>query len=264
MLLIAPPPQPYDIWRDPVWQFIGVLAAILLGAAGLIVAIRANRQQNKRKELTYQTVFDTPLVSVDKALKSEVEIRFRGSVVEDVSLVSIKVWNSGSLAVRREDCVEPITFELAGRTVLSFGVNSEPTGVIKPENLNDFLKLEPNYLKLSPVLLNPADTITLNMIVSGQGKIRGAARIIDGKLIEFDPANQPITYNLRAILVPFLLSAIVYSGILLYAFDTNLANIKFYPFSILLILLSSIISTLCFVILPQISKVVKRGLRIRW
>lgn len=204
MLLIAPPPQAYDIWRDPIWQFIGVLVAILLGffgVAGFIITVKAYRQQNKRKELTYQVEVDTPLVSVDKTLKKEVEIRYRGNMVENVRLVLIKVWNSGSLAVRREDYVVPIEFEITGRQCLDTQVNCEPQEIIRPEDLNDFLKLEPDYLKLSPVLLNPADkttpadTMTLKLLVSGRGKIKGTARIIEGKLIEFNPDKQSKTVS---------------------------------------------------------------------
>jgi len=106
MLLSLAPPQPYDIWRDPVWQFIGALAAILFGVVAvvsLIIAVKAYRLQNKRKELTYQIEVDTPLVSVDKTLKSDVEIRYRGNVVENVRLVLIKIWNSGRC--HTESCV---------------------------------------------------------------------------------------------------------------------------------------------------------------
>jgi hypothetical protein len=232
MLAILTTAPPYDPWRDPIWQFIGVIVAILLGVVGLIVAIRANRQQNRRKELTYQIEVDTPVVSVDKTLKNAVEIRYHGSVVEDVRLVLIKIWNSGTLAVKREDYEEPIKFELPGRTRLSYRVESDPEEVTKAKNPDDFLKFEPDCVKLSPFLLNPTDSVTLNMLVSGQGKIKGAARIIDGKLIEFDPGKQDETLrNLQSIIGGiYILSLLVF--IPLVFFHVQIIATIFIPLTI--------------------------------
>ncbi len=263
MLLIAPPPQSYDILRDPIWQFISVIAAILFGivaVAGLIIAVKAYRQQNKRKELTYQIEDDTPLVRVDKTLKSDVEIRYRGNVVENVRLVLIKVWNSGALAVKREDYEEPIAFEITGRKCLNIQVNSEPQEFINPENLNDILTVEENFVKLSPVLLNPADTIALRMLVSGQGKIRGTARLIDGKLIEFDPTKQPNTYSLRVLLFLILFSTVGFVFAEILSASSSHASINYLGLILGSVFISAILC-LFFLISPS---VVKRGIKIKW
>ena len=138
---------PYDPLRDTVWQFIGVVVAILIGIAAIIIAFKSYRQQRHRKEITYQVVSDAPIASVNKAVENRVEIRLDGNPVKDARLLVLKVWNSGNVAIKSEDYFEPIMFEVEGGKVVGSDVlETEPSDLINQKlmvrsNGDNFLKM---------------------------------------------------------------------------------------------------------------------------
>lgn len=65
------------------------------GIVGIILWILERRKSEKRKELTYQILSDTPIASIKQSVKDQVELRFQGKKVEDINLVVLKLRNVG-------------------------------------------------------------------------------------------------------------------------------------------------------------------------
>lgn len=245
--------SPLDFWRDPIWQSVGVGIAILFGIISIFLWRLDRQMQNKQKEITY-TIVDTPIASVSEAVKDKIELRFEGKVVEDVSLVTLAIVNTGNSAVRREDYEVPIKFELGGRTYLTGEVvRMQPEDLIKPEDLKEVLTPQPDGVSVLPLLLNPLDSVGIKMLVAGQGKIRGTARIVGGKITENDPERQPITLSIwSSIVKPGIGCVGMMVGLIVLLVVVNLPNLFSYlphPFDTILDWIWGIALMLAFLIL---------------
>jgi hypothetical protein len=196
--------------QDAGW--IGVIVAVIIGIATIVatvaVTVWAVRKQGNRKEIAYEVRTDTPIVSINEEVKDRIKIEFDGQPVEAMSLLNLKVWNAGDVSVKTDDYVDPLTFTFAGRKVLDVSILSmEPENLIKAEDLKKFLEAnkplqshEKETIELPKFHLNSKkrtgleDTLTLKVLLSGsKGSIKVEGRIDDGKIIYFDPNNQPVS-----------------------------------------------------------------------
>src|SRR2546425_7559386 len=108
--IIPPTPAPTPPSPDPTWQFLNsqllnTLAVIVFGLVAviaLIIAIKTYRQGQRRKEFAWQVRSDS-LVVPNKEVKDRIEIRLDGNPIQDLSLVTLQVWNSGNTAIELQD-----------------------------------------------------------------------------------------------------------------------------------------------------------------
>jgi hypothetical protein len=238
--------QPTDIWHDPLFLgILGVVSTILAGLLGVGITYYVYRRQRRKKELTYQIVSDAPIADIDPSISSRVKLSLDGKPVENVSLVVLKLWNSGNAAVKREDYDEPVTFEFNGRAMVSSDIietdppefretlqqefasisqTSEPNSTKLPKfflNLvpihrrQEQVLLLPKSINLPKFLFNPKRSITLSILLTGSwSKISAKGSIVDGELVIFDPEKQqtlkilPRIGRTFIIYIPFFISII--------------------------------------------------------
>jgi hypothetical protein len=169
---------------------IGLLAVL----AATLIPIYIYRRQKNRKEIMYQVISDAPIASINEEVKDRVKILFDSNPVTDMNLLVLKAWNSGSVAVKRDDFDEPITFVFGGRKVVSSDIlSADPTNLIDLKDIKSYLILGEESVGLQKFLLNPKETITIKVLLTGPaGRVIGRARIVDGKISEFNPKNQLI------------------------------------------------------------------------
>ena len=156
------------------WNFIGIIIAIL----GVLVSVR----QNKSKKLSYDAEL-YPLFEIkNDELRSDLEIRYKNEVVNQIYTCILTIKNYGSQTIRKEDFDEPITLKIKNCkhifTVENFKVS--------PQNLavNVDVKNNDDILKINPVMLNPSDYFTLKLIIEGEDlSIDIISRIVDIKQI---------------------------------------------------------------------------------
>jgi hypothetical protein len=79
-----------DVLRDAIWQFIGVILALI----ALLVTVWIYRKQKTRKLLVWDARSIVPLLRVDKALGDELQITFRGRAVTEAYMANIVLSNS--------------------------------------------------------------------------------------------------------------------------------------------------------------------------
>src|SRR5690348_15282091 len=99
-------------------------------------------RQRPKKVITYQIISDVPIASINEEVKDKVTILYDGNPVTDLNLLVLKIWNSGSVAVRRDDFDEPIIFKFDRRKVVSSDILSvEPPNLIDLKDMKKFLIL---------------------------------------------------------------------------------------------------------------------------
>ena len=165
-----------DLLRDPLWQFAGVILAIV--AIGISVAVYFAQRQ--RKDLSYDVLWSTRLLNVSEKSLGPIQVLYDGAPVTDPQLIVMRVANTGNVPITAEDFERPVSFQFGdGCAVLSATVGST-----EPEHLGLSVVARDACVILEPVLLNQADSATLTVLVSGKarfptadGRIRGVHSI---------------------------------------------------------------------------------------
>jgi hypothetical protein len=190
-------PQILDVWRDPIWQSLGVIVGAVLALVAILISLR----QWQRKSLVYEVISRENIVRIaDRSIGSDLQISYQGKPVNDLYLITVKFMNSGNTEIRPEDYSRKI--------ILSFGEHSEILS-------NKILEQEPNNLDvkinhdksqeallIDPVLLNKKDCFTVQSLVTGfqsiklNGRIAGVAKIREVTALKIDSENITILSGL--------------------------------------------------------------------
>lgn len=149
--------------RDPIWQFVGVIVAVVAIAVTLWMALK------RTHGLSYEYRVDS-LASVSQAVTDKIQILFNDSPVHDVSLVRVRVMNTGRQPIRSADFEQPLS--------IAFGSNSRvlrgEVESTRPPGLNvDFYPAPDSgshagAIVIQPLLLNSRDAFTLKLILTGK------------------------------------------------------------------------------------------------
>ncbi len=125
-------------------------------------------------------------VKAGEAIEGDIEIRYKGQPVKNLFLVQANLKNTGNMAIRQSDVVEPLAF--------TFGPNAElvrpPRFLEKtPDNLaiNWILPDEPPPTPRKVVqvylvfdLLNPGDEFKVEFLCTGESGVPEASARIEG------------------------------------------------------------------------------------
>ncbi|MBM7846284.1 hypothetical protein [Herpetosiphon giganteus] len=146
--------------------FAGVVVAIVLPLVLYWISI-------KGKEISYEIVANTPLLSVKEIPDTRLQLSFDGQEVNDVSLVILKVINTGDEPIVVADYQRPMEFAFGSDAdILSAEVLSTvPAGI--PISITH----SSETLSLLPTLLNEDDSIAVRVLASGPNTISASCRI---------------------------------------------------------------------------------------
>ncbi|MCL4274949.1 MAG: hypothetical protein KJZ77_13840 [Anaerolineales bacterium] len=165
-----------DILRDSVWQFWGVVVAII----GVVLSAIFFLAQKNKKRLAYQVLTDTPLLSVSDEIKGKIKIEYEERSIQNIHLVILKVENIGNIDIPASDYEKGIVFNFPNSEILSAEVSET-----SPKNLKPALKIEPFSLIIDPIMLNKKDHIVCKIIFANFGDVIEAdVRILGVKDIE--------------------------------------------------------------------------------
>lgn len=151
---------------------------ILLGFLAVIAAITVPLiiyfLQKSKKRLAYEVVSNTQLVGVKSEVQNKIKIYYENKLVENVHLVSIRLINSGNQPISIEDFARPINIKLGSNTnILTCEVLEK-----NPKDLDIVISKMQNSVKIQPLLLNPNDSLTLNILLSDyRGGLEVSARV---------------------------------------------------------------------------------------
>jgi hypothetical protein len=168
-----------DFWRDGIWQSVGVITSIILGILGLVLTAFIFITQTQKKSISYELISSSPIISVLDEFKDNFEIKYKGNLVEDLSLIVIKCFNSGNVPIEEQDYSRPLLIDFGDQAeLISVNVIEEI-----PANLGVVLKHDKSSVTVHPLLMNKRDTFLLQILVSKykslsvSGRISGVQRI---------------------------------------------------------------------------------------
>jgi hypothetical protein len=181
----VPSPDSLAFWRDPAWQSIGVIVAVVLGLLTLWLAWK----QFQKKALTYEVLSNENIVQIaNTTIGNDLEIFYRKVPVKNLTLIVLKFTNSGNTEIRSSDYERAIT--------ISFGDNAcvlgDPSVKSSPSNLLVKAGIDSTQKKVSieSVLLNRQDNFTLQVFVDHfqefvvDGRIAGVKAIKESQRFE--------------------------------------------------------------------------------
>jgi len=120
--------------------------------------------QIRTKTLTYRVLTNSSLIFVSDNVKDNIQIRYKGKIVPNVRLVEIRIKNSGSLPIKPEDYIEPLSIQFPNSKILSNEViDIHSLGIYIETELSD-----QSEIVLSKTLLNPNDSFDIKTIL-GEG-----------------------------------------------------------------------------------------------
>jgi len=175
----------FEIPSEQWWSFMGVVVAIIAILVGVAVAIIVYLMQRQRKELSYDIISSTPLLSHEEEVKGKLQISFEGKPVEKVQLVLVRIANSGNVPIEAKDYERQINF--------SFGESAQVLAAevaeVEPRSLEVPPNVEGKKVVLPRILMNKGDSFTVKMLVNGykgldvDGRIAGIKEIVNARFV---------------------------------------------------------------------------------
>jgi hypothetical protein len=166
-----------ELLRDPVWQFVGAVLAV----AALVATFVIYQLQRQRKALTYELVSKTHLLTVREELEGKLQVLYEGEPARSLSVLVLKLWNSGNQPLLASEYERPISFCLGkDARVLSADITNRAPSAVAVN-----METQENRLVIEPTLLNPGDSITFKLLVRDVGAyVSPDARIAGVKSIQ--------------------------------------------------------------------------------
>lgn len=190
-----------SVLRDQFWQFI-IATAIALAALAFSIWSRMRRRQ---KRISYY-YFSEPPLSTPEYAANDFAITFQGEPISDLSLVFLRLYNSGDIPILPDEFYSAIVF--------SFGEKARILTVKdSSSDLKGAVSVEINTLLLAPLMLNKGDAINFHLLVTGySGRVEGSARIAGVPRIN----AEDLTWTYRTKSYRFSLYQVVADGVMLF------------------------------------------------
>ena len=188
------------IIKNPAWQFV----ATVVGVIALIVTVSIYLIGRPVKRLQVQILSNSPLISVNTDIASQIQILYKDKPVQTLSLILLRFKNVGNESIRESDYSEPI------RILLS--PNAEVGEVTVQETKPEGVGLNPivsanNRVEIAKALLNPGDQAVLKVLaLNNDGTLKVEARIAGIPNLEILSALEGSTQsnNLALYWIPFI------------------------------------------------------------
>lgn len=160
-----------EFLRDPIWQSIGAIIAIL----AIIISVYIFLLQRNKKTLAYDVLLNVPLLTKKEGLEGRIKIRFDDNYVENIHLIALKVSNEGNIPILPTDFVEHLRFTLGeANRVLGAEVSS-----LTPPELSPKITTKGSTIEVEPLLLNSGDSFLIKLLLTKPGtNIQANARIV--------------------------------------------------------------------------------------
>ena len=178
-----------------VW--IGILAgagiAVFTGLVLLFVEYRTGLFASRKKELSYEILAATPIITASEDLKKSITILFEDSPVSNVTSLAVRIKNTGKVPILARTFEGELTISTDSH-ILQYGITEQHPPTLKPlieselmgiKNLDTFNTPIFPKLHMRPLLLNPDDSFTVGLLLSDyKGDLSIEARIAGVKEIK--------------------------------------------------------------------------------
>jgi hypothetical protein len=191
------------ILKAPVWQIAGVV----IGIAAILVPVALYYKSRPVKKIRIDILSNSPLVSLNADIPKELQRLYRGKSVQTLSLILLRIANTGTESIRETDYSEPIR--------VSVSENAEIGQVVVQETRPDGIQLVPkiianNQVELAKVLLNPGDQAVLKILVlNNDGTLKTMARIAGIRELELQSVLERGEISGKAVLPLWLACVLI-------------------------------------------------------
>jgi|GEM_PF-3591136 len=172
-------PTQHDFWRDGMWQSVGVITSVILALLGFALTVFIFIRQTQKKSISYEVISSSPIISVLDEFRDNFEIKFKGKLVDSLTLLVIRFFNSGNVPIEERDYSRPLSIDFGDQVeLLSVNVMEEI-----PRNLGVTLSHDTRCITVNPLLMNKGDSFTLQVLASKysyssvSGRISGVQEI---------------------------------------------------------------------------------------
>ncbi|MBM4467396.1 MAG: hypothetical protein FJ014_17880 [Chloroflexi bacterium] len=149
----------FDI-RDPAWQWVGAIAAIVGLVVTVIIAVVSWNRQIPHHELVVRRLIDLPVFYVGENANEKVQMYYDSQPVSYAGLIAIQIENAGNREITPEQWEFPLSIQFEQDVIAAYAYVSDS----KPAGLRPVMSVDNNTLTVEPLLLNPGDSFTLNAI----------------------------------------------------------------------------------------------------
>ena len=159
------------IFKDPAWQFIGVIVAVIALIASVVIYLI----DRPVKRLQVQVLSNSPLISINTDISSQIQILYKDKPVQTLSLILLRLENIGNEPIKEADYSEPIRILLSSKSEVGEVTIQEtkPAGI----DLNPRV-IATNQIELTKALLNPGDQVVVKILaLNNDGTLGVEARI---------------------------------------------------------------------------------------
>lgn len=224
-----PTQQPQNTQFDLLSVIIGpLLVGLVCALIGAYAGYLFSQRDRVRKEITYQIRNNSPLI-ISKEIKNRIEIYLdKKLITQELSLVAIKITNTGNVSIEVKDYIHPISFKFEGRKVEDANVaDFIPKSLLTLADIETFRdtnialrQKDPISLVLPNFHLNSRkgagelNSYTVQVLLTGPKGIkdikRNSGTINDGRIRESDqvtndsPSIQGILRRTESVLVTLL------------------------------------------------------------
>lgn len=190
------------------WKFLLMLLVTLLGIG---VPVWLWQYDLRAKSLAVRVISSVDLHTPQASSLPGLQLTLNGAKVDAPVLTTLELTNDGSKPIPSTD------FEGSLELVIAAGAKALEAKVatVEPTSLSATLETDTQVVRLKPLLLNPNDKITINILTSGQTpSIAPRARIAGVSDVKLESAIS----STKSIKKAFLSGPIAFAGLVLYFF----------------------------------------------
>ena len=160
------------------WAGAGVVVAVLAAAAVVWVTLTVGFP---RRRLYYGLRAAAPLLTAPAGMRSDLELRHRGTPLADPYVLTIELASRGRKDIPSDafNDHQPLELDVGSRIVETLQVISEPTTLPQPQ-----VTAEGTRLRIGPGLLGRRHEITINVLTNGPPSLRCRSPLIDVQVRE--------------------------------------------------------------------------------
>ncbi|MCW2237554.1 hypothetical protein [Azospirillum canadense] len=144
--------------RSPRIEAASLIVAIL----SVLVAVYFGIKTENKKEITIRYLTERNLVSIEASKTNGLDITFQGKPVKSPWIASIRIENTGDIPIDQKDIESPTTIIFPNAAVLDARIVEQ-----QPANIDSTVNNAGNYLAVIHKLLNPGDSITIDVFLDG-------------------------------------------------------------------------------------------------
>jgi hypothetical protein len=142
--------------KSYIFSLIGIFIPI-------IVSIVIYVLQTRNMELSFEMSSFSEIVKMVDGLEN-MKLTYRGKRVDRLGIISLRITNSGNTPIKKEDFERPLRLVFKERPEVFIPKISRVFPVILSPHINVVDK----YVQIEPLLLNPGDNFTLDIITSAK------------------------------------------------------------------------------------------------